>query len=112
MAGVVDDFYVRPELRGEGLGSAALAAARRACEDLGLRALRVEVDVDDLVAQAVYRSAGFDALRGHGLMAVSLAPPAHDRQGVAGAAVWSPRPRRQLEQGGWTRDRESRPGVA
>ena len=64
LAAVVDDFYVRPEARGEGLGKAALAAARRACEDLGVRAMRVEVGVDNLVAQAVYRSAGFEALPG------------------------------------------------
>ena len=79
MAAVVDDFYVRPEARGEGLGKAALAAARRACEGLGLRAMRVEVGVDNLVAQAAYRSAGFEALPDHGLMAAPLAPPAHER---------------------------------
>ena len=79
MAAVVDDFYVRPEARGEGLGKAALAAVRRACEDLGVRALRVEVGVDNLVAQAVYRSAGFEALPDHGVMAAPLAPPAHER---------------------------------
>ena len=71
LAAVVDDFYVRPEARGEGLGKAALAAARRACEDLGVRAMRVEVGVDNLVAQAVYRSAGFEALPDHGLMVAS-----------------------------------------
>jgi GNAT superfamily N-acetyltransferase len=71
---VVDDFYVRPEARGEGLGTRTLAAVRRACEDLGMRAMRVEVGVDDLVAQAVYRSAGFEALPDHALMQVSLAP--------------------------------------
>jgi ribosomal protein S18 acetylase RimI-like enzyme len=74
---VVDDFYVRPEARGEGLGTAALAAVRRACEELGVRALRVEVDADNAVAQAVYRSAGFKLLHGHELMQVALAPPAH-----------------------------------
>jgi GNAT superfamily N-acetyltransferase len=79
MAGVVDDFYLLPDARGEGLGKAALAAARRACEGLGLHAMRVEVGADNLAAQAVYRSAGFEALPGHGLMAVALTPPAHDR---------------------------------
>ena len=81
MTAVVDDFYVRPEARGEGLGKAALAAARRACRDLGMRAMRVEVGVDNLAAQAVYRSAGFEALPDHGLMAAPLASPAHERQG-------------------------------
>jgi GNAT superfamily N-acetyltransferase len=77
LAAVVDDFYVRPEARGEGLGTAALAAVRRACEDLGIRALRVEVGADNPVAQAVYRTAGFERLAGHDLMQVALAPPSH-----------------------------------
>jgi len=74
MTAVVDDFYVRPEARGEGLGKAALAATRGACEELGMRAMRVEVGVDNFAAQAVYRSAGFEPLPGHGLMAAKLAP--------------------------------------
>lgn len=75
--GIVDDFYVRPERRGEGLGTAALAAVRRACAGLGLRALRVEVGGDNAVAQAVYRSAGFEPVD-HRLLAVALAEPAHE----------------------------------
>jgi GNAT superfamily N-acetyltransferase len=77
MAAVVDDFYVRPEARGRGLGKATLAEVRRACRDLGARAVRVEVGVNNLVAQAVYRSAGFEPLHDHGVMAAPLAPPAH-----------------------------------
>ncbi len=77
LAAVIDDFYLRPEARGEGLGTAAISAVRRACEDLGMRALRVEVGVDNAVAQAVYRSAGFDPLPGHALMQVTLAAPPH-----------------------------------
>jgi GNAT superfamily N-acetyltransferase len=78
IAAIVDDFYVRPEARGAGLGTSALAAVRRACEDLGIRALRVEVGLDNEVAQAVYRSAGFEPLPGHGLMQAPLAPPSHE----------------------------------
>ena len=66
IAAAVDDFYVRPEARGEGLATAALAAVRRACETLGVRAMRVEVGADNAVAQAVYRAAGFKPLPGHG----------------------------------------------
>jgi ribosomal protein S18 acetylase RimI-like enzyme len=77
LAAAVDDFYVRPQARGEGLGTAALAEIRRACEDLGVRALRVEVGADNAVAQAVYRSAGFEPLPGHELMQVTLAPSSH-----------------------------------
>ena len=73
---VVDDFFVRPEARGEGLGTAALAEVRRACEDLGVRALRVEVGAANAVAQAVYRSAGFEAVD-HRLMMAPLAEPTH-----------------------------------
>ena len=77
VAAVVDDFYVRPEARGQGVGRAALAAARLACLDLGVRAMRVEVGVNNLVAQAVYRGAGFEPLHDHGVMAAPLAPPSH-----------------------------------
>jgi GNAT superfamily N-acetyltransferase len=77
LSALVDDFYVRPEARGEGLGTAALAAVRRACEALGVRALRVEVGADNAVAQAVYRGAGFEPLPGHALMQLALAPPSH-----------------------------------
>ncbi len=77
LAAVVDDFYVRPEARGEGLGTAALAEVRRACEDLGVRALRVEVGAENDIAQAVYRGAGFESLPGHDLMQLALAPPSH-----------------------------------
>ena len=75
LAAVVDDFYVRPEARGEGLGKALLAAARRACEGLGARALRVEVGVDNDTARVVYRRAGFEELPDRVLMQVALEPP-------------------------------------
>jgi GNAT superfamily N-acetyltransferase len=78
LAGIVDDMYVRPEARGEGLGKFALATVRRACEDLDLRAMRVEVGEDNAVAQAVYRSTGFESLPGHVVMQLALAPPAHE----------------------------------
>ena len=77
MVAVVDDLYVRPEVRGKGLGTAALAEVRHECAELGMRAVRVEVGVNNLVAQAVYRSAGFESLLGHGVMAAPLAPPSH-----------------------------------
>jgi ribosomal protein S18 acetylase RimI-like enzyme len=77
LAAVIDDFYVRPEARGEGLGKATLAAARRVCRDLGIGALRVEVGADNARAQAVYRSAGFELLPGHAVMQTAPPPP-HD----------------------------------
>jgi GNAT superfamily N-acetyltransferase len=76
LSAVVDDFYVRPEARGAGLGTAALVEARRACAELGMRAVRVEVGRDNAVAQAVYRHVGFEVLD-HQLMALPLAAPTH-----------------------------------
>jgi GNAT superfamily N-acetyltransferase len=76
-AAVVDDLYVCPDARGEGLATAALAAVRRACEELGIRALRVEVGSGNEVAQAVYRGAGFEPLPGRQLMQLQLSPPSH-----------------------------------
>jgi GNAT superfamily N-acetyltransferase len=73
---VVDDFYVRPAFRGAGLGTAALAEVRRACKELGMRAMRVEVGGDNAAAQTVYRRVGFEA-RDHLLMTLPLADPTH-----------------------------------
>ena len=73
---VVDDFYVCPASRGAGLGTAALAEVRRACAELGMRAMRVEVGRDNAVTQAVYRHVGFEAVD-HQLMALPLAGPTH-----------------------------------
>jgi GNAT superfamily N-acetyltransferase len=77
MAATVDDFFVLPEARGEGLGKTAVAEVRRACAGLGMRALRVEVGRDNLVARAAYRSAGFEPLPDRGVMAAPLALPTH-----------------------------------
>lgn len=79
MTATIDDFYVRPEARGEGRGRAALAAVCRACEEAGARALRVEVGTGNLAAQGVYRAAGFEPLVGRAVMALSLAPPLGER---------------------------------
>jgi GNAT superfamily N-acetyltransferase len=73
---VVDDFYVRPAFRGVGLGTAALAEVCRACASFGMRGMRVEVGRDNLLAQAVYRSAGFAAVD-HQLMTLRLSAPLH-----------------------------------
>lgn len=76
LRGFVDDFYVRPEFRGRGIGTAALAELRRACLDLGVRALVAEVGGSDGSAQAAYRKSGL-ADTGNILMALPLASPVH-----------------------------------
>jgi len=76
LTAVVDDFYVRPASREAGLGTAALAEVRKACAELGMRAMRVEVGGDNAVAQAVYRRVGFETAD-HQLMSLPLADPTH-----------------------------------
>ncbi len=77
LRGFVDDLFVRAPHRGRGLGAAALAEVRRACAELGVRALLVEVGPDNARAQRVYRRAGLDD-SGRLLFTLALAPPVHD----------------------------------
>lgn len=74
--GFVDDFYVRPQFRGRGVGTAALAEVRRACLDLGVRVLVAEVGGADGAAQAAYRKSGLTD-PGNVLMVLPLASPMH-----------------------------------
>jgi GNAT superfamily N-acetyltransferase len=63
----VDELFVRPAYRGLGLGREALAVIERACRELGVRALHLEVGRGNARAQALYQQAGF-ADRGHFLL--------------------------------------------
>jgi GNAT superfamily N-acetyltransferase len=58
--GFVDDLFVREAFRGHGLGTAALQAAREFCTERGVRALHLEVERANVVAQRLYRQAGFE----------------------------------------------------
>jgi ribosomal protein S18 acetylase RimI-like enzyme len=55
----VDELYVDEAHRGGGLGRRFLQAAERVCRANGVRALHLEVDPSNAVAQALYRSWGF-----------------------------------------------------
>ncbi|MEZ5287424.1 MAG: GNAT family N-acetyltransferase [Vicinamibacterales bacterium] len=57
----VDELYVAPPWRGQGLGRAALAVVEEACRELGVRALHLEVERDKPAATALYRQSGFRA---------------------------------------------------
>lgn len=59
LSAFIDDFFVRAPYRGRGTGRSALAAVRRFAEDLGVRAIHLEVARDNDPAQALYRKAGF-----------------------------------------------------
>lgn len=72
----VDDLFIRPAYRRRGLGSAALDAIKHASVGLAVRALHLEVDPANDVAQRLYRNAGFED-NGRQLLTLRLAPPLH-----------------------------------
>jgi GNAT superfamily N-acetyltransferase len=77
LRGWVDDLFVRPAARGQGLAAAALATVRTAARELGVRALVVEVGPENAVARRLYARAGF-AETGRLLLAQPLAPAVHE----------------------------------
>lgn len=56
----IDELFVAAEQRGRGIGRWAVEFAARACRDLGVNALHLEVDHANTRAQTLYRSAGFE----------------------------------------------------
>lgn len=54
----VDDVYVNPGARGQGVGEALMYAARQQCEDLGLTRMKWEVQTDNLDARRFYERLG------------------------------------------------------
>jgi ribosomal protein S18 acetylase RimI-like enzyme len=78
LRGFIDDLFVRPGFRGRGLAAAALAELRRTAEEMGVRALLVEVGPDNDTAQRVYRRIGLEDT-GHMLLSLPLAAPVHLR---------------------------------
>jgi GNAT superfamily N-acetyltransferase len=57
--GLLDELFVAETYRARGVGAAALAFADDYCRARGWRALRLEVNQDNLRGQALYRRAGF-----------------------------------------------------
>ncbi len=55
----LDELYVVPEHRAQGLGHTAIAAAERICREHGVSALHLEVERSNTRAQALYRKTGF-----------------------------------------------------
>ena len=61
--GVVTNLYVRPEHRGDGVGSALLRAAEDRLRELGVDAVALEVMADNEAARRFYRRAGYEPHR-------------------------------------------------
>lgn len=68
MDGFVDELYIRPAVRGRGLGSEVLMSLPKALGKAGLKALHLEVKTDDERAQRFYRKLRFQPRAGYALM--------------------------------------------
>ena len=68
MDGFIDEFYVRPGVRGRGIGSETLLSLPRALNDAGLVALHLEVEKKDQPVQRLYTRAGFVLRENYHLM--------------------------------------------
>lgn len=64
----VDEVYLRPKVRGRGLGSEVLLAVGRYLADQGILAVHLEVDHDNQTAIAMYQKTGFEIRGRYGLM--------------------------------------------
>ena len=76
--GFVDDFFVLPNERGNGVGAAILAKVKEECAALGVRCLTVETGLEGHPARRLYVRAGFDDV-GRGVLNQPLAPALHER---------------------------------
>lgn len=76
LRGFIDDLFVRPTARGQGVAAELLAAVLADCDARGVRALHVEVAADNAIARRVYERAGLTD-SGHMLLTRPLAAPLH-----------------------------------
>lgn len=60
MDAFVDEFFIRPKVRGRGMGGDTLTALAGALGDAGVRAFHLEVDRDNEAAQRLYARSGFE----------------------------------------------------
>ncbi len=68
MDGFVDELYIRPGVRGRGLGAEILATLPKALAKAGLKALHLEVARDNERARRLYERSGFAPRESHVLM--------------------------------------------
>jgi GNAT superfamily N-acetyltransferase len=69
----LDELYVVPERRGQGVGTALLGAARKLASSAGCAAIDLEIDAGHRRAQSLYQRAGFEPLN-RSRWALRLAP--------------------------------------
>jgi GNAT superfamily N-acetyltransferase len=55
----IDEFYLRPSYRRQGIGTQTLAFAEEVCKTLNVQALHLEVDFENPNAQRLYHKVGY-----------------------------------------------------
>ena len=68
----IDEFYIRPEFRGKGLGKHVLDLIKNEAKKLGVQALHLEVARDNIPTQKLYSTAKFQLREKYVLMSVKL----------------------------------------
>ena len=68
----IDEFYLKPEFRRQGIGSQVLIAIRQIARQMEIHALHLEVARDNLRARRFYSAAGFEARNKYLLMSTEL----------------------------------------
>ena len=64
----IDEFYIRENVRGRGMGGEVLRALMPALADYGVKALHLEVARDNAKAKRLYTRLGFEAREKYHLM--------------------------------------------
>jgi len=72
MDGFVDEIYVRPAVRGRGIGTEVLHTLPKALAKAGMKAIHLEVGNENPRARKLYEKLGFRAREGYGMMTREL----------------------------------------
>ena len=59
MDGFIDEIYIRPGVRGRGIASEVLRSLPKALAEVGMKAIHLEVNVENERAQKLYSRTGF-----------------------------------------------------
>lgn len=70
--GYVDEFYIRPGVRGRGIGSEVMVSLPKALAGAGLKALHLEVRRDNEKVRALYHKLRFEPRDAYSLMTCAL----------------------------------------
>lgn len=68
----IDEFYLRPSVRGRGVGGEIVQAISEKLQKLGTRALHLEVNTKNTYARQVYERRGFELRENYSLMTRTL----------------------------------------